>query len=359
LRDTCSCSGFGSLLLTVPPVDEKRGRALLSEACRNGDSHACGVLGRALHDERPQAAAELLQKACAGQEAWACAEGWKLPDGGVGADGVARLEKLCAATQDCYVLAQVVERGLGVPSDAQRALSLYRAACNSGESHACTQAGHQLLMGQGMPKDPPSALPLYERGCALGDQTSCFNRAWMYESGTGVPADPTRAVALYSELCDLSMARACVSLGYLLEGHEGVEADRERSLAASRRGCELGDPMGCNNTGFAYHQSDAGLPGSRAEAVQWFARGCPADGGATDEGACGMLGVYLLEGQFVPRDDARAFTLLSVGCAAEDGEVCASLAEALAKGRGTRRDPRAAAAAKVKACKLGYRSACR
>jgi TPR repeat protein len=109
-----------------------------------------------------------------------------------------------------------------------------------------------------------------------------------------------------------------------------VPPDQERSLVAERRACSLGDPMGCNNLGVTFRGEDAGVPRDDVEALRAFQAGCPEDGGASDDGACGMLGVLLSEGRVIARDPARAVPLLRRGCdGAHDEESCAWLEKAL------------------------------
>jgi len=66
------------------------------------------------------------------------------------------------------VLGVMVENGRGVPADPQRALRLYRYACQRGNSESCVNLGRLVE-----PDDVAGAVAAYSVACAAHNHGAC------------------------------------------------------------------------------------------------------------------------------------------------------------------------------------------
>jgi hypothetical protein len=67
----------------------------------------------------------------------------------------------------CAHLADLYDRGVGVPRNAAVAVTLYKQACAGGRGGACLRAGLLLRAGDGIAKDETAAETLFKRACEL------------------------------------------------------------------------------------------------------------------------------------------------------------------------------------------------
>jgi TPR repeat protein len=82
-------------------------------------------------------------------------------------------------------------QGLGVASDASRAVSLYAAACDAGYVAGCTHLGTLYERGEGIVRDGPKAVALFERACRQDDALGCAMLAALYASGRHLRYPPS------------------------------------------------------------------------------------------------------------------------------------------------------------------------
>jgi uncharacterized protein len=61
-------------------------------------------------------------------------------------------------------------------------------------------------------KDLPRAGTLFKRACDGGNSNGCFVLGAMYANGRGVAKDLPRAATLYKQACDAGMAAGCSEL---------------------------------------------------------------------------------------------------------------------------------------------------
>ncbi len=133
----------------------------------------------------------------------------------------ARYEMLCNAretrrdawSRNCYKLADIYRRGLGVTQDYQRARALYTAACLAGEHiNACLQQAHIDHTGNAGETDWPNARMLYTTACERGDASGCAGLGNMLYRAQGGPADRARGAKLIQSACANDYAWACERL---------------------------------------------------------------------------------------------------------------------------------------------------
>jgi TPR repeat protein len=80
---------------------------------------------------------------------------------------------------DCLTLGHMYRDGNGAPQDHNRAVAMYRTACDISKSddpygsYACHFAAAAYESGDGLPRDLARALQYYEKSCKAGNDDSC------------------------------------------------------------------------------------------------------------------------------------------------------------------------------------------
>jgi uncharacterized protein len=166
-------------------------------------------------------------------------------------DDLAGCTQGCAEKQveDCVTLGAMYLAGAGVSTDGDRAVSLFREACDAGSARGCLRLGDAYHAGLG-PGDV-EAVSCYRRACDAGANLGCVAAARAYLAGQGVAVDPSFAATLFKRVCDRGNAPACFELGRLYAAGEGVKADRSQAMELYRKACKLGLDEGCLAAGGA------------------------------------------------------------------------------------------------------------
>lgn len=172
----------------------------------------------------------------------------------------------CGTPQACFDAGQLADKA----KEGERALSLYRMACEGGSGRGCLYLAEHV----------PDKLIYWKRACELGDDrfdssgpgTGCFNAAEETYKG-----DPSGALRLYKKSCVQGFVDACERGTRLANGQERY-----------------------------------------ADAVELAQGGCTEKIAAT----CGVLGALVVLGKGVERDVEKGMALLIRGCGAGDDEAC-------------------------------------
>ena len=199
-----------------------------------------------------------------------------------------------------------------VPPDHERAVSVFRKACDGGLPQSCdalAKVQRQVEATAGIDH------PLADQ-CRLHDMRACYELADAFVLGRGVVADAARAAKLYELACHQGLRESCNSLAALaMQGGLGI--DKAQAEVAFRKSCEAKDYAGCVN-----------------------------------------LAVMYLRGDGVARDPAQAASLNQRACDGGMGIACARLADAYQRGEGVAADAERAASLRVLACQRGHAPAC-
>jgi uncharacterized protein len=196
VRRSCEAgSPRGCWLVSRALATNAEARAVLEEACKQGELHACFEL---LHPERqPRNPDEPVPRSPLSDAAYAALREAACRQGSAG---------------ECYELARAC-----APSSPE-ALRLDEAACPAVrrrtdgfdiDGRACRALGDRYRRGDGVPRDAVRAEAYYRAGCFVSskqsprDELSCLSLAEMYEQGDGVPRDQARALDLYAGLCSI------------------------------------------------------------------------------------------------------------------------------------------------------------
>ncbi|MEP7120106.1 MAG: tetratricopeptide repeat protein [Byssovorax sp.] len=160
-------------------------------------------------------------------------------------DDVAGCTAGCADHQveDCVTLGVIKLATATGSSDADHAVSLFRAACEAGSARGCLKLGDAYHAGV-LVGDADEA-EAYRRACDAGANLGCVAAAGVYLAGRGVGADPAYAATLLTRVCDRGNARACFELARLYTSGEGVKTNPKRAAELFEKACKLGLDEGC------------------------------------------------------------------------------------------------------------------
>ncbi|WP_216186521.1 tetratricopeptide repeat protein [Verticiella alkaliphila] len=110
--------------------------------------------------------------------------------------GAAGLTKVLDTARDgdyTFKLAQMVEKGIGVPADPARAVRLYRRAANEGSAAAASELAAMYKLGSGVEQDVPRAVGLWQQAALAGDSAASYNLAVSYAERNDGPQDLAEA----------------------------------------------------------------------------------------------------------------------------------------------------------------------
>lgn len=249
----------------------------------------------------------------------------------------------------CFNLANLAYRDYGKSvSDAEtvrnedRALALWKKACDADVFAACTQYGDNRASKTGsQPRDMAASQQALGRACSGGDAEGCYLLADQRLRGAGgAPKDPAAAMDLLARACKLGESWACRDQGeYLFAGKHGIARDPARADALLSQFCKQGDISSCHDLGQhllgLYEDDDrpesplAGIPDARARGRALLEKTCRSGQKQTAR-ACVVLGRILVED-----NDPKGRALLAERCSADGkGDACIFLGRALVAGKG-------------------------
>jgi uncharacterized protein len=138
--------------------------------------------------------------------------------------------------------------GTAAPMDRDRAVRLFRAACEEASARGCMRLGEAYHAGiAATPGADAHAeeLDAHRRACDAGANLGCVAAGRAFVEGHGTGKDPTFAATLFAKVCARGNAEACLELGRLHQRGEGAPRSPERALALYRKACALGLDEAC------------------------------------------------------------------------------------------------------------------
>ena len=156
--------------------------------------------------------ADDAEKKCASGDAESCAliggayltgKGGKEKDE---AKGVEFLTKACEkkSTMGCEFLGRAYEEGRGVTPDHEKAVSLFKQACEAGGGGGCRSFALSFKT------DDPARIPYLQKACDKDDKLGCMGLGAAYLHGNqGIGKDLPKAKQYLQKSCDLGATSAC------------------------------------------------------------------------------------------------------------------------------------------------------
>ncbi len=214
----------------------------------------------------------------------------------------------------------------GAKRDVARGMKAVQAGCLGGSARACEIAGEAWLGGLAGGKDASKALRFFAKGCDGGDYTACTNAGFMYTGGggSGVARDDVKAIEYGRRACFGGEGTACGNIGYKVELGEGIASSPPLASALYERACKLssGD---CFRAGFLFAIGATGVPKDDAKAKSLLERSCKA-GSGIETIAC-VVGGSLYGAAGKPNRTGLEHTVATMKpqCDLKEGRACAFL----------------------------------
>jgi uncharacterized protein len=257
------CAWWGDRLVRGKGVakDIPRGMALIRRSCEAHDGDACWILGKASQDKIPGApnsessVREAFSDACRFGNPAACNDLGSLmvkkqpPDFEAAFTAFRHSCALGRFPGGCENLAQLYRMGQGTSKDTAKASEYYEIACNAGRINSCLNLA-TILADPQHPTNPDRAISLFRMACDRGSATGCGNLAIAYENGKYVEKDFQKAALFYDGACSKGAAWACKHLGALYEsGKNGLPKDNQEAARLFSKACSAGDASSCAESG--------------------------------------------------------------------------------------------------------------
>ncbi len=383
-----ACLLLGNMYVSGQGVkrDTKRGLALLEQACTKGGGAACTALADQIAKREPARAKDLYTKACAADDAEACAQagdvvracelddvkscvaaGKKLTDP---AAARSAFEDACDADigEGCAALAPMVAAGQGGPRHFGNGIALAEKACKLKTPKACALvetlrksppavscstveacdplceegipaaclASAKLSLANDLEQGCFLATPSFGRACELGDAASCMP--------AGNLASPREATGFYAIACKAKVANACV-LRDRTAAFEATGADRAKLVASLAKACRAKDHVACTWYADVIISKDGTGKAKDAEAERLWSAACDANQAV----ACRLLALHIDtnprwgigDGSPSRFDEVlakRVHSIFEHGCALGDSFSCARVRSDLGQEPETVRD---------------------
>lgn len=194
---------------TTGRVDEKKAKALFLKASEGGNSLATMWLAHFYHKgicrfPVDEVRAQLLAEKVIEQ---------------VKSSALENLE------QSMFLLASAYLDGLGVPPDAEKAVSWYRKAAERGSVVAMHYLGLMYDEGRGINPDYEKAAFWYRKAAEKGFAEAMYNLGVMYEGGAGIAQDYEKAIFWYRKAAGKGLTSAMTQLGTMYHLGHGVPTD--------------------------------------------------------------------------------------------------------------------------------------
>ncbi|WP_082521409.1 tetratricopeptide repeat protein [Sphingopyxis sp. Root154] len=202
--------------------DPARAADLYRQACGMDDAAACALLGskytregRGVEPDMNRAL-EYFQRGCDLGNAVACDAVRQVEAHRASAEAEVEAESTAAAITAAEAAAEdAAEPEVDPSAPAPITFDDMRQGCDDGVAIDCLTLGHMYRDGNGAPQDGNRAVAMYRTACDISksdDQFgsyACHFAAAAYESGEGVPQDLARALLLYQKSCKAGNDDSC------------------------------------------------------------------------------------------------------------------------------------------------------
>lgn len=286
-----------------------------------------------------------LVMSCGGKQSTASSQGTDTPT---------ERPLLCdvADPASCDLEGMRFENAVGRSRSMNDAARHYAAACRGGFGPGCTH-----LAGMYFEKEAyEDAHQLYRQACEHGDNEGCANLGFMASRAGEIDA----ARELYTTACEAGSMSACENLAAVHQAGRGVSVDHDTAQSLFGRACAGGQASSCIRRSWSLARGCR--EASCAASAETERQAAEVAGHACEEGAhptvCTGFAVHLESGRLVPKDSARARSLYTAACAAEEAWGCERLGHVLSRGLGGPRELTASASAYEKACEADFAPGC-
>ena len=174
-------------------------------------------------------------------------------------------------------------------------------------------------------KDYITAFALSEKGCREKNGEACYILANIYYMGLSHHIDHVKAARYYIISCEIGNGRACYMMGKLYSESRIIPEDIDQSEAYYRKSnkiltkeCNAGNPESCLYAGALYLYS-RGVPHDTSKAVSFFEKSCKMDYAS----GCYTIGDLLNTGRYgIMKNHDMAHSYLNKACKLGYKEAC-------------------------------------
>lgn len=176
----------------------------------------------------------------------------------------------------CGFIAMAERMGWGTPKNLERFIAYARLGCDGNDGQSCNLLFVAYRSGMGVEKNAAKAIQYDEKSCAVGFAKACNSLGIIYDGGETVPADPARAMTLFAQSCDGGAAIGCLSLAKKAPDGMVSEDRAARALPLLEAECDMEPtavPAVCTLVGRMLANGRGSAP-DNGRAKRYYRRGC-------------------------------------------------------------------------------------
>ena len=185
-------------------------------------------------------------------------------------------------------------QGESVAPDAHKAEEWFTKASDANDPNGTFILAECYLAGRNVKQDIQKAVQLLQNASAhrSGDAKNLLGKMYLYGM-EGFPMNRGNAIELFREAKDLNCPEAFYNLGMLNLNSRGPLMNPGRAALPFRRGAELGNALSMFYYGKCLEEG-TGVPVSKDEAAQWYAKAAESLRREADEGSRPAMVCYAM-----------------------------------------------------------------
>ena len=247
-----------------------------------------------------------------------------------------------------YEYGSLLEQGVIVEQDFEKAVRLYRKAAEQNHVNACLNLGVCYINGTGVERNYAEQFRWLKKAIDLGSERAIYNLAICNLDGVGIDQDIAQGIGLMIEAANLGEREAQFSLGSYYEDGRYVDQDIQQAIHWYQVAAENGVGGAAANLGLIYANGEA-TPQDLPLAFKWFRAG--AEQG--NPNAQSNLGLCYWNGVVVEKDEKEAVNWFTKSAEQGDRDSLCYLALAYQFGMGCAIDERKSLSLMREAARLG------
>lgn len=135
------------------------------------------------------------------------------------------------------------EKGMGIPRDYAKAISLYQQADKAGDPRALNNLGLMKLQGKGSNVNHSGAFADFQKAANAGSANGHYNLGLMHDLGIGRAANPEKAILSYRMAAYQGHGQAQFRVAELLDAGFGVKTTPEEAQKFYEMAAVSGDQL--------------------------------------------------------------------------------------------------------------------
>lgn len=310
--------------------DEEKALDYLTKSCEAGNIDECINIAYIYYENERVNAYELLEKACYNERVTACLSIAKRNLKGINIPqdipkAISIYKDYCQKTyySACSSYSQIYSEGKYADKDILKAISIIEPYCNDDSFHeiSCVTLGNIYILEYADDDQKIDKVKKwYERLCT--EQDECSSLALLYYNGIGFEKDLEKVLTLVKPHCfELESkkpdAMSCYVSGLALYEINDAPLVRQASAISFWAACKLSSNLGCKRLAYAYLEG-TGIDRNIDQAIGLLEHSCKID----DASACLNLSIIYRTGSHVERNVIKGETFAQKACKLQDEYAC-------------------------------------